>query len=86
MPIINWKKSSDFTHVLKEIRSSGDEIIIIVGRFAEFGWFHVHIIHSLFPNKKFTFISRDDRVKKLAKHVGYRVIPSVQEIDQILPE
>lgn len=86
MHIINWKKSSEFTVILHDIRTSEDDCVIIIGRFTVLGWYHIHLIHSLFPHKKITFISRSDRIKKLAKHLGYRVIPSIQEIDQVLPE
>lgn len=82
----NWKQPADFHQLLDKLRAGEDDMVIIVSKNAWFAWFHVQMIHALFPNRKITFISRDDRVKRIAKQLGYRTFLSVQDVDQILPE
>ncbi len=68
----NWKQPADFHTLLEKLQNSEDDKIVIIGKNAGFAWFHVHMLHALFPNRKITFVSRDDRVKRIAKQLGYR--------------
>lgn len=86
MKVINWKTSADFSLLIDTIRTSEEELTIVVSKSTPVGWFHVQILHQLFPHGNFVFICRDSRIKKILKQSGYRVFSTMQEMNRILPE
>lgn len=86
MKVINWKSSSDFTLLLETLRDADEEVTIVTYKHTPLGWFHVQILHQLFPQGNFVFISRDPRIKKILKQSGFRVFHTLQEMNRILPE
>ena len=63
-----------------------EEHVIILGKNVGVGWYHVRLLVLLFPTKKIIFITKDERIKNLLKHSGYRSFATMSDIDRLLPE
>lgn len=86
MKVINWKDSSDFLLLLDALRDNEDDVVVVTFKSTPFGSFHLEILHQLYPHQKMSFITRDERKRRLLKHAGYGVYQSLQKMHQHLPE
>lgn len=87
MKVINWKTSKDFFLVMNFIRENeAEEVAVIIAKNTPFWWFHGEILKHLFLTKKFFFITRDPRIKKLLKSSWIKTYHSLREMQQIVPE